>query len=135
MRQRLAIIITIVGVLVLLIALNTASYVGKEQQPDTEYSPDRSTYNPGATGTLALYDLLSERGSQVMRWREKPDSLLNAGAKTGPATFVVIGKTRIPFEKDEAENLLKWVELVRQGSQSQRFLIPVLTALPRQRAA
>jgi hypothetical protein len=110
MRQRLAIIITVVGVLALLIALNTASYVSKEQQPDTEYSPDRSTYNPGATGTLALYDLLSERGSQVMRWREKPDALLSAVGKTGPATFVVIGKTRIPFEKDEAENLLKWVE-------------------------
>jgi hypothetical protein len=109
MRQRLAIIITIVGVLVLLIALNTASYVSQEQQPDTEYNPDRSTYNPGATGTLALYDLLGERGSQVMRWREKPDALLNADSKTGPATFVVIGKTRIPFEKDEAENLLKWV--------------------------
>ncbi|MDT5063459.1 MAG: hypothetical protein QOH63_3918 [Acidobacteriota bacterium] len=110
MRQRLAIIITIAGVLILLIALNAASYVSNERQLDTEYNPDRSTYNPGATGTLALYDLLAERGSQVMRWREKPDALLNADSKTGPATFVVIGKTRIPFEKDEAENLLKWVE-------------------------
>jgi hypothetical protein len=110
MRQRLAIIITITGVLVLLIALNTASYVSEERQPDTEYNPDRSTYNPGATGTLALYDLLAERGSQVMRWREKPDALLNADSNTGPAAFVIIGKTRIPFEKDEAENLLKWVE-------------------------
>jgi hypothetical protein len=110
MRQRLAIIITIMGVLVLLIALNTASYVSEDRQPDTEYNPDRSTYNPGATGTLALYDLLAERGSQVMRWREKPDALLNADTNTGPAMFVIIGKTRIPFEKDEAENLLKWVE-------------------------
>jgi Domain of unknown function (DUF4350) len=110
MRQRLAIIITITVVLVLLIALNTASYVSEKQAPDTESSPDRSTYNPGATGTLALYSLLAEQGRQVMRWREKPHALLNDDDNNGPATFVVIGKTRIPFERDEAESLLEWVE-------------------------
>jgi hypothetical protein len=110
MRQRLAIIITITVVLVLLIALNTASYVSEKRAPDTESSPDRSTYNGGATGTLALYDLLAEQGRQVMRWREKPHALLNDDNDDGPATFVVIGKTRIPFETDEAESLLKWVE-------------------------
>lgn len=110
MRQRLAIIITIAVVLVILIGLNTASYVGERREPDTEFSPDRSTYNGGATGTLALYDLLAEEGHQVMRWREKPDALLNNDKNNGPATFVVIGKTRIPFEKEEAETLLEWVE-------------------------
>jgi hypothetical protein len=110
MRQRLAIIITITVVLVLLVALNTASYVSEKQAPDTESSPDRSTYNGGATGTLALYDLLAEQGRQVMRWREKPHALLNDDNNDGPATFVVIGKTRIPFETGEAESLLKWVE-------------------------
>jgi hypothetical protein len=110
MRQRLAIIITIMVVLVLLVVLNTASYVSEKQAPDTEFSPDRSTYNPGATGTLALYDLLTEQGRPVMRWREKPHALLNDDINDGPATFVVIGKTRIPFERDEAESLLEWVE-------------------------
>lgn len=110
MSQRLAIIITITVVLVMLIALNTASYVSEKREPDTEFSPDRSTYNGGATGTLALYDLLAEQGRQVMRWREKPHALLNNDDDNGPATFVVIGKTRIPFETDEAESLLKWVE-------------------------
>lgn len=110
MRQRLAIIITITVVLVVLIALNTASYVDEKRGPDTEFSPDRSTYNGGATGTLALYELLAEQGRQVMRWREKPLALLNDDNNNGPATFVVIGKTRIPFETDEAESLLKWVE-------------------------
>jgi len=110
MRQRLAIIITITVVLVLLVALNTASYVSEKRAPDTEFNPDRSTYNGGATGTLALYDLLAEQGRQVMRWREKPHALLNDDNNNGPATFVVIGKTRVPFETDEAESLLKWVE-------------------------
>jgi hypothetical protein len=110
MRQRLAIIITVAVVLILLIALNTVSYVSEQQEPDTEFSPDRSTYNGGATGTLALYDLLAEEGRQVMRWSEKPDALLNDDDGDGPATFVVIGKTRVPFETDEAESLLRWVE-------------------------
>jgi hypothetical protein len=110
MRQRFAIIITITVVVILLIALNAASYVGTERQPDTEFEPDRSTYNAGATGTLALYDLLTESGRQVMRWREEPHALLNTNFNNGPTTFVVIGKTRTPFEKDEADSLLKWVE-------------------------
>jgi hypothetical protein len=110
MRQRFAIIITITVVLILLIALNAASYVSTERQPDTEFEPDRSTYNAGTTGTLALYDLLAESGRQVMRWREETHALLDTTSTGSPTTFVVVGKTRTPFETDETESLLKWVE-------------------------
>jgi hypothetical protein len=110
MRQRLAIIVTIAAVLLLLVALNTASYVTEERLPDTEFNPDRSTYNAGATGTRALYDLLAESGRQVMRWREQPHALLNSTGSSAPSTFVIIGKTRLAFEEDEAKTLLKWVE-------------------------
>ena len=110
MRQRFAIIITITAVVVLLIALNTASYVSKEKAPDTEFEPDRSTFNAGATGTLALYDLLAESGRQVMRWRESSDTLLDADGNDSPSTFVIIGKTRVSFATDEVKSLLRWVE-------------------------
>ncbi len=110
MRQRLAIIITIAVVLVLLVALNTASYVSEARLPDTEFNPDRSTYNAGATGTRALYDLLAESGRQVMRWRKEPYALIDAGNTSSPSTFVIIGKTRSAFEEDEARTILKWVE-------------------------
>ena len=110
MRQRFAIIITITAVVVLLIALNTVSYVSKEKAPDTEFEPDRSTFNAGATGTLALYDLLAESGRQVMRWRESSDTLLDADGNDSPSTFVIIGKTRVPFAADEVKSLLRWVE-------------------------
>jgi hypothetical protein len=110
MRQRLAIIVTIAVVLLLLVALNAASYVNERQLPDTEFNPDRSTYNAGTTGTRALYDVLAESGREVMRWREEPYALLKASGKTSPSTFVIIGKTRIPFEEDEAKTILKWVE-------------------------
>jgi hypothetical protein len=110
MRQRLLIIITAAAVVALLVALNTASYVSEEQLPDTEFDPDRSTYNAGSTGSRALYDLLAEGGRRVIRWRESPHGLLNLEADPAPSTFVVIGRTRVPFDQDEANSLLKWVE-------------------------
>jgi len=109
MRQRLAIIVTIAGVLLVLILLNTASYVSEARLPDTEFNPDRSTYNAGATGTRALYDLMAESGRQVMRWREDPFALLKDRGLNSPSTFVIIGKTRTPLKEDEAEAILNWV--------------------------
>jgi Domain of unknown function (DUF4350) len=109
MRQRLAIIVTIAVVLLLLVLLNTATYVSEKRQPDAEFNPDRSTYNAGATGTRALYDLLAESGRKVVRWGEQPYALHQAGDNS-PSTFVIIGKTRIPFEEDEAKSVLQWVE-------------------------
>ena len=109
MRQRLAIIITVLVVLVILIGLNAASYVKVEQPPDSEAAPDRSTYNSGATGTRALYDLLHEAGYQVARWREPPSALLSS-TEPKPATLVIMGRTLVPFTKSEREEVLRWVE-------------------------
>jgi hypothetical protein len=109
MRQRLAIIITIVVVLVILIGLNAASYVKVEQPADSEQSADRSTYNSGATGTRALYDFLHESGYQVARWREPPSSLLGSNGPK-PATLVIIGRTLVRFTRTEREEVLRWVE-------------------------
>jgi hypothetical protein len=108
MRQYVAVIIGIVLVLVLLVALNAASYVQIEQTPDSEYNPDRSTYNAGATGTRALYEFLSESGREVTRWREAPAALLKSDQRQ-PSTFVVL-QPKISFEPEEVENLILWVE-------------------------
>lgn len=109
MRQRLVIIISVVVVLVVLVALNAASYVRIEKSTDLEGKPDRSSYNPGATGTRALYDLLHESGRDVLRWTEGPDSLLNQQQMRN-ATFVIVGETAISIKKEEAQSILKWVE-------------------------
>jgi hypothetical protein len=96
----------VVGVLV---ALNAASYVKVEPTADSEASPDRSTFNSGATGTRALYDFLHESGYPVARWRESTSSLLSLyGPK--PQTIVVIGRTAVPFSKTESKEILHWVE-------------------------
>jgi len=108
-KQRVAIIVTILVVVALLVVINTASYVSKERTPDVEFDPDRSTYNAGATGTRALYDLLAESGRRVIRWSEQPYALLNVEGSSSPSTFIIIGKPRVPLEEDEAVTILQWV--------------------------
>lgn len=110
MRQKVFIFLALIFLVVLLIGLNAASYVQKETKPDSEYYPNRSTYNGGATGTKALYDLLQETGRKPVRWQEKPAALLS-NSKNKPQTFVVIGDVRREFTDEEIEQLLRWVSL------------------------
>jgi hypothetical protein len=109
MRQRLIIIITFVAVVVVLIALNAASYVRVEHVADSEGLPDRSTFNSGPTGTQAFYDFLQESGHKVMRWRENSSVLLES-TDPKPSTFVVIGRLQAGYTKREALDLMQWVE-------------------------
>lgn len=109
MRQRLLIIFTIVLVLGVLIALNALNYSRPNRQPESELAPNRSTYNAGATGTRALYDLLSESGYKVTRWREPVAKLSGeTGARVG--TFVLLGPLQRPISQDEAGSVLRWVD-------------------------
>ncbi|HVF26807.1 MAG TPA: DUF4350 domain-containing protein [Pyrinomonadaceae bacterium] len=109
MSGRLPIILSVALVLVLLVALNAASYVRIEREADSEVKPDRSTLNAGATGTRALYEFLQESGREVMRWRQPAGALFGeAGVK--PVTLVVVGSLRRPLEEEEAKQLISWVE-------------------------
>jgi hypothetical protein len=110
-----------------LIAINSAAYVSKEEEQDSELSPNRSSYNAGPTGTRALYDFLSESDYKVMRWREAPDRLLGtAGEKI--RSFVIIGPPRVSIEKEEAKSLLGWVarggRLVIIDRRPEDYLLP-----------
>jgi hypothetical protein len=110
MRGRFSIIIFVGVVLMLLVALNAASYVRVEREAELEFRPDRSTLNAGASGTRALYEFLEESGQRVTRWREPPAALALVSAGARPSTFVIIGRTRVEFEPEEVRNLLEWVE-------------------------
>jgi len=127
MRQRLGIIITIVAAIGVLIVINSAAYVSEEEQQDSELSPNRSTYNAGATGTRALYDFLSESGYRVMRWREAPERLLGTSGEQ-IQTFVIVGTPRVSIEEEEAKSLLGWVErggrLVIIDRRPEDYLLP-----------
>src|SRR5215468_1085932 len=93
----------------LLIILNAASYVKVEQTSESEESPDRSTYNSGATGTKALYDFLRESGHEVARWTDSTSSLLSLNGPK-PSTLVVVGRTVVSYTDAEARELLHWVD-------------------------
>ncbi|HEV7396919.1 MAG TPA: DUF4350 domain-containing protein [Pyrinomonadaceae bacterium] len=109
MRQRLVIIATIAVVIGILVLLNGLGYAESTEQSESEMYPNRSTYNAGATGTKALYDLLTESGYKVTRWRESPSALFSE-ARQEVSTFVVVGRTILPFEEEEAKNILLWVK-------------------------
>jgi Domain of unknown function (DUF4350) len=108
MRSRLLIFLTVVVMVVLLVALNAASYVRVEQEGDTELQPDRSTENGGGTGTLALFEYLQQSGVDVVRWRQPMSELADASSG-GCATLVVVGTTRRQVEPREADDILRWV--------------------------
>ena len=108
MKQRFFIFLGLTLLIVVLIGLNVVSFSQKEKEPDTEFSPNRSTFNVGATGTRAFFDLLAETGRNPVRWTEPPAALL-ADARSRPATFVIIGRTRQNIDEDEAAQILRWV--------------------------
>ena len=108
MRQKLLIIFSIFFLIVLLVGLNAASYVKQEKTPDSETNPNRSSYNTGATGTRAFYDLLAETGRPVTRWQESAAELL-INDKNKPSVYVVVGSTRREFSDKEIEQIMRWV--------------------------
>lgn len=107
MKQRLFIFGFLILLVAILVGLNAASYTQKEKTPDNEVTPNRSSFNSGATGTQAFYSLLAETGRSVVRWQEPPGSLLTATRK--PAVFVITGNVRRQFSDQDTEQLLRWV--------------------------
>ncbi|MEK7725411.1 MAG: DUF4350 domain-containing protein, partial [Acidobacteriota bacterium] len=107
MKQKMLIFLSFIFLIAVLIGINAVSYTQKDKEPDTELKANRSTYNTGATGTRAFYDLLAETGRKVTRWQESPTSLFNASKK--PNTFVIIGTTRLEIDEDETKQILRWV--------------------------
>lgn len=108
MKQRLFIILGLVVLVVVLIGLNAVSYTQKETELDLEETPNRSTFNLGATGTRAFFDLLAETGRKPVRWQSPPAELLIAG-KNKPSTLVIIGTPRKPVSAEDAKYILRWV--------------------------
>lgn len=107
MKQRFFIFFGVISVIVLLIGLNAASFSQKEKEADNEVNPNRSTFNTGATGTRAFYDLLTETGRKVTRWQEPPSKLLTNN-QNKPSVFVIVGKTRREFSEEDTQKILDW---------------------------
>jgi|CXWL01.1.fsa_nt_gi hypothetical protein len=108
MKQKLFIFGFVILLVVVLVGLNAASYTQKEKTPDNEITPNRSTFNSGATGTQAYYTLLAETGRRAVRWQEPPAALLATKANK-PTVFVITGNVKRGFSDQDTEQLLRWV--------------------------
>jgi hypothetical protein len=108
MRQRIFLLLFFVLVIAALVGLNAVSYTKKDQIPDSEYFPNRSSYNVGATGSSAFYSLLTETGNKVTRWQQ-PVSALLAPANNKIMTLVLIGGVRREVTEEDAKSILAWV--------------------------
>jgi len=109
MKGRLAIFLTVLVMVVVLVALNAASYVRVEPEQERELAPDRSTLNTGPTGTRAFHDYLKESGLEVSRWGRPLTELGAAAGRTQPSTLVVVGPLRTELDEAETEALAAWV--------------------------
>jgi len=107
MKKRFALILMFLLVVGVLVSLNALSYVQSQQEPDSELKPNRSTYNPGTTGTQALYTLLLESDRRPVRWADSPEAL--AVSRNKPPVFVMVGQFRREVSEDDAANLMRWV--------------------------
>ncbi len=108
MKRQFFVVILFVVLILVLAGVNAISYTKLEQKPDSEYFPNRSSYNSGTTGTSAFYSLLAETKNKVVRWQQPP-SALNASANSKIRTFVIIGEPRRFVSDEETETLLRWV--------------------------
>jgi hypothetical protein len=81
--------------------------VQTQKEADSELKPNRSTYNPGATGTQALFAFLTETGRRPIRWLDSPEGL--ATSRNKPDVFVVIGELRRDISEPETAALMRWV--------------------------
>ncbi len=100
MRQYLSLILTFGSVLLVLIGLSAAGSLEFDRQDENELAPVRSSYNPGPTGTRALYQLLEETGYPVARWRERFGELKR---KAAGALLIVVGPFAAADELEDAE--------------------------------
>lgn len=107
MKQRLFVFSAIFLLMIAIVGLNAVSYKQKDQLPDTEGFPNRSTFNTGSTGTRAFYELLEETGRKVTRRRKSFVSL--SEGKDSPKTLVITGDLKSEIEEKEFEYLYAWI--------------------------
>ena len=107
MKQKLLIAGLIALMALVLIGLNAASYTQKPSNAEGELYANRSSFNPGPTGTQAFYSLLVETGHSVTRWQQPPAALFTTRA--APSTLIMTGDLKRGVTAAETEELLRWV--------------------------
>src|SRR5262245_33447642 len=132
MRRYFAGAITMIIVIAVLMGMSAAGNIEFDRPVETEFAPNRSTYNSGPTGTRALYQLLEESGTPVARWRRGYYSLF---AEAKDSILVIVG----PFlsgqkvSDEDALALQGWISsggraLIISRSPTDQFPDPAIRA-------
>ncbi|MFN3330531.1 MAG: DUF4350 domain-containing protein [Pyrinomonadaceae bacterium] len=122
MKRQVLVIVGFAVLTLVLIVLNIVSKTSFDETPDSELSPERSSYNTGGTGTKAFFDLLTETGRNPIRWREPVSRL-----KDKVQIFLVIEPV-VRFTEQEIAELLEWtfrggeLILISREGRIERFL-------------
>ncbi len=108
MRRYFGVTITIIILIVVIIAMTAAGNIQFDRPFESEFAPNRSSYNSGPTGTRALYQLLEDSRMPVSRLRENYSSL-NTEAKD--AVLVIVGPFQFGLKPSEEETaaLRNWI--------------------------
>ncbi|HXF42099.1 MAG TPA: DUF4350 domain-containing protein [Pyrinomonadaceae bacterium] len=109
MRNILLIGGTLIFILASLVLLNSISATTRDEMPDLESFPNRSTYNIGATGYSVFYSFLNSSSVTVSRWEEPFEKLNKSLNIENPQTLVIVGRVRKRITDDEIKHLLEWV--------------------------
>jgi hypothetical protein len=116
MRGRFSIIIFVGALLVLLVALNAASYVRVEREAELEFRPDRSTLNAGASGTRALYEFSGRVGAARDALARTDRRARACGGGRAARDVRRRRPTRVEFKPEEVRSL--WSGWKRAGVSS-----------------
>ncbi|MFV0387720.1 MAG: DUF4350 domain-containing protein [Pyrinomonadaceae bacterium] len=108
MKERFFVITGVLVLALILIGLNAATYVQRNQELDNEIFPNRSTFNYGATGTHAFYDLLQHTGFKVVRFQDPLEEIGSYDPEKF-GTIVLMGSPKIPRTAAAYKALLNWV--------------------------
>ncbi|MFQ3590476.1 MAG: DUF4350 domain-containing protein, partial [Chloracidobacterium sp.] len=104
-RQTFTNSLIVIGVMVLLFAINLLFYVKPEPDEESPVYADRSTYSGRPYGTLGAYLLLQESGLRVSRWEQDYRALADAQ----DVRVLIFVEPRDKPNRQQVRALLQWI--------------------------
>jgi hypothetical protein len=108
MKKSTKAILLVVGLFVLLVALNFFFFVGRGESGENERTGNRSSFAATPYGTLAYYSLLEESGRPVTRL-VRPYTSLKDTSEIGTLILISLPPASNP-DQEEWDSVEKWVQ-------------------------
>ncbi|MCS6873507.1 MAG: DUF4350 domain-containing protein [Pyrinomonadaceae bacterium] len=105
MKQKIILFFVLFLCLIAFVSLNAISYIRRNSAIEKESFPNRSSFNSGATGTKAFYEILSQTGKDVIRWQKPIEAFIHSDFNA----IIIVEPLLINLTTEEIEKLLEWV--------------------------